>query len=57
MWVTVVHGGPAAADCAPKQQKNDENIFRFLGFLEIEPGTANEEQQVSKLRETCYDMR
>ena len=35
-----MHGVPAAVDCAPKQQKKDENIFRFLVFLEIEPGTA-----------------
>lgn len=40
VWVTVVQGPPAAVDCAPKQQKNDEKMFRFRGFLEIEPGTA-----------------
>lgn len=50
VWVTVVHGPPAAVDWAPKQQKNEENMFRLLGFLEIEPGTEIEEQKVSELR-------
>lgn len=49
MWVTAVLYGPpaavAAADWAPKQQKKEENMFRFLGFLETDEGTAEEEKQ------------
>jgi len=34
-----VQGVPGAADWEPKQQKNDDNMFRLLGFFEIEAGT------------------
>lgn len=49
LWLeceTVVHGLPAAVDWAPKQQKNEENMFRLLGFLEIEPGTVSHQKKL-----------
>lgn len=40
-----VQGVPDAADWEPKQQKNDDNMFRLLGFFEIEAGTETEKKK------------
>lgn len=45
-----MQGVPAAADCEPKQQKNDDKMFRLLGFLEIEAGTEIGRQRIDKTR-------
>ena len=58
VWVTAVLYGPpaAAADWAPKQQKNEEKMFRFLGFLVTEEGTAEEEKyKVEQSEQSCSD--
>lgn len=58
MWVTAALYGPpaAAADWAPKQQKNEEKMFRFLGFLVTEEGTAEEEKyKVEQSEQSCSD--
>lgn len=61
LWVTTAHGEPAV-DWDPKQQKNEEKIFLFRGFLAIVEGTAKTEKKYNQWKlkgvsEKCKTLR